>query len=261
MSAGREPARRGKGGRVVLWDAARPRLVERGAAEALWRAGKVSGLFNLQTQEQFDACQDLCVEAADGSRAAAQSEAEEVQSLRTRLADTQAENLVLEEQLRAATKRGQQARRDEHGELVRTRRECAALQESNAALRRQVRSAEKTVAQQKAEIGFVFSSLVWFGLMKSVIGVLEWVVFRALKKDKRGKKEKRRKDAEGDAPGGKQREQQKQNSEECAALRAQLEEANALVEDLRGDLKSERETVRFVVVTIMHSRPISSINQ
>ena len=139
----------------MLWDATRPRLVARGAAEALWREGKVSGLFNLQTKAQFDACEDFCVEAVAGSRQAAQSEAAEVQGLRTRLADAQAASLVLEEQLRAAERRAQQSRRGEHGELARVRRECAALRESHAALQARLHSAERTVAQQKAEIAFV----------------------------------------------------------------------------------------------------------
>lgn len=158
MSAARGPPPRAGPGRVVLWDAARPRLVARSAAEALWREGKVSGLFNLQTKAQFDACEDFCVEAAAGSRHAAQSEAAEVQGLRTRLADAQAANLVLEEQLRAAQRRAQRERRDEHGELVRVRQECAALRERNEALQTQLRSAEKRVAQQKAEITFVAES-------------------------------------------------------------------------------------------------------
>ena len=92
------------GCRVVLWDASRPRLVDVKAAESLWRAGKVSGLFNLRTREQFNACRDFCVEASEGSRDAATQEAKELQTLRTRLADAEAENLILEERIEALQK-------------------------------------------------------------------------------------------------------------------------------------------------------------
>lgn len=54
----------------------------------------------------------------------------------------------------------------------------------------------------------------------------------------------------GDKAKEKPRKQQQRDCAECAALRAQVEEANALTEELRGDLKSERETVRFVVVVL-----------
>lgn len=61
---------------------------------------------------------------------------------------------------------------------------------------------------------------------------------RTLRKGDKARKERARK------------QQQQRDCAECAALRAQVEEANALAEELRGDLKSERETVRFVVVVL-----------
>ena len=147
----------GGAGRVVLWDAARPRLVDRKAVETLWRAGKVTGLFNLRTREQFDACRDFCVEASEGSREAAASEAEELQGLRTRLADAQAENLMLEERIEALQKQQQQQQRSKITPAMvdGLKRECASLKVSSTALKAKLASSERTVAQQKDEIVFV----------------------------------------------------------------------------------------------------------
>eukprot|EP01128_Nolandella_sp_AFSM9_P011989 TRINITY_DN8870_c0_g1_i1.p1 TRINITY_DN8870_c0_g1~~TRINITY_DN8870_c0_g1_i1.p1 ORF type:complete len:292 (+),score=70.95 TRINITY_DN8870_c0_g1_i1:74-877(+) len=39
--------------------------VTRESVHELWEQGKVAGLFNLSTKEQFDACFDFCVEAPD----------------------------------------------------------------------------------------------------------------------------------------------------------------------------------------------------
>ena len=152
----------GSGGRVVLWDASRPRLVYRKATEALWRAGKVTGLFNLRTREQFDACRDFCVEASEGSREAAESEAEELQGLRTRLADAQAENLLLEERIEALEKQLQQQQRSKITPAMvdGLKRECSSLKVSNTALKAKLASSEHTIAQQKEEIAFVVYYIV-----------------------------------------------------------------------------------------------------
>ena len=150
---------------MVLWDAARPRLVERKAAETLWRAGKVTGLFNLRTREQFDACRDFCVEASEGSRESAASEAEELRRLRTRLADAQAENLLLEERIEALEKQQQQQQRSKITPAVveGLKRECTSLKVSNTTLKAKLASSERTVAQQNDEIAFVVYDTVRLG--------------------------------------------------------------------------------------------------
>ena len=142
------------GCRVVLWDASRPRLIDAKAAESLWRAGKVSGLFNLRTREQFAACRDFCVEASEGSRDAATGEAKELQNLRTRLADAEAENLILSERLEALEK--QQNRMKRAPAMVDSlKSECQALKQSNSSLKSKLAAAERTITSQKDDLAFV----------------------------------------------------------------------------------------------------------
>lgn len=112
---------------VVLWQASSPRPVDRKTALDLWRGGRVSGLFNLSTREQFDACQDLCVEARPGARADAAGP--QGPSLQQRLEDASAQALLLREELDAARRRERTAVRAAQQEAAQARARAQALGE------------------------------------------------------------------------------------------------------------------------------------
>lgn len=78
----------------VRWNVSSPVPISRHDVEALWLKGKVTGMFNLTTREQFEACQDFCVELGPGS-----GTRDTAVELRAQVAKLSEENLVLSEAL------------------------------------------------------------------------------------------------------------------------------------------------------------------
>ena len=60
------------------------------------------------------------------------------------------------------------------------------------------------------------------------------------------KREEEQKQKAQEKQEGEKLKERKRADKERAALQSQIEEANSMIEDLKDDLKSERETVRFV---------------
>ena len=63
---------------------------------------------------------------------------------------------------------------------------------------------------------------------------------------KAAKREEEQKQRAQEKQRGEKEKERKRADKERAALQAQIEEFNSLVDELKEDLKSERETVRFV---------------
>lgn len=85
----------------VRWAVSSPTPVSRHEIESLWLKGKVTGMFNLTTREQFEACQDFCIEL--GPRH--ENTRDTVVELRSQVAKLSEENLILSESLKKISKK------------------------------------------------------------------------------------------------------------------------------------------------------------
>lgn len=90
----------------VRWCVSNPEPVSRHDIEALWEKGKVTGMFNLTTREQFEACQDFCIELGPG-----RGTRDNLVELRAQVAKLSEENLVLTENLEKARKKSREEKR------------------------------------------------------------------------------------------------------------------------------------------------------
>lgn len=96
----------------VRWTVSSPTPVARHEIESLWLKGKVTGMFNLTTREQFEACQDFCIELGSGHGAR-----DTVVELRSQVAKLSEENLVLSENLKKISKKPRNKKHQQQPQL------------------------------------------------------------------------------------------------------------------------------------------------
>ena len=103
--------------RCVIWRVSKPQGIERTDVLSLWKEGKVSGMFNLRTRQQFDACEDFCIEEESGSRQEAVSIDKADGETREALSIAHEKILLLELSKEESDKREQRLRA-ENGKLA-----------------------------------------------------------------------------------------------------------------------------------------------
>lgn len=123
----------------VRWAVSNPEPVSRHDIELLWAKGKVTGMFNLTTREQFEACQDFCIELGPGH-----GTRDSVVELRAQVAKLSEENLILSENLENIRKKY----REEKRQLQQLR----TFESREKALNAKIRELTDTVADMEVAI-------------------------------------------------------------------------------------------------------------
>lgn len=128
----------------IQWTVSDPKAVRRCDLESVWKSGKLTGLFNLSTREQFEACKDFAIEGETGSR-------EATTALQERVAKLSEENLMLAERLKhvssskAKVAPQKPPSRKEDKEKIHLRERIAELEEIEKELREDLKSVRETV--------------------------------------------------------------------------------------------------------------------